>query len=89
MQQIKEFLRNLKEILKTCPDFERALSRLAFYKSGFQDLLILKKGISISLTVKKFFINIKKHCSFPNKLNEILNSINDFLDLNKSLEKAT
>ena len=45
----------LKEILKLCPDFERALSRLAFYKNSFQDLIKLKEGIKTSLRIKKFF----------------------------------
>ena len=78
----------LKEILRICPDFERSLSRLAFYKNSFQDLLTIKKGIKISLKIKKFFKDKKNKIAFPKKLYEILNSFSDFLDLDQTLNVA-
>lgn len=78
----------LKEILRICPDFERAFSRLAFYKNSFQDLLTIKKGIKISLKLKKFFKDKKIQIVFPIKLSEILNSFSEFLDLDKTLDVA-
>ena len=78
----------LKEILKICPDFERAFSRLAFYKNSFQDLLTIKKGIKTSLKIKKFFQDKKYQIAFPMKLSQILNSISEFLELDKILDFA-
>ena len=78
----------LKEILRICPDFERSFSRLAFYKNSFQDLLTIKKGIKISLKIKKFFKDKKNQIAFPRKLYEILNSFSDFLDLDQTLNAA-
>ena len=78
----------LKEILRICPDFERSFSRLAFYKNSFQDLLTIKKGIKISLKIKKFFKDKKNKIAFPKKLYEILNSFSDFLDLDQTLNVA-
>ena len=78
----------LKEILRSCPDFERAFSRLAFYKNSFQDLLTIKKGIKTSLKIKKFFKNKKNQISIPMKLSKILNSFSEFLDLEKTLDAA-
>ena len=78
----------LKEILRICPDFERSFSRLAFYKNSFQDLLTIKKGIKISLKIKKFFKDKKNKIAFPKKLYEILNSFSDFLDLDQTLDVA-
>ena len=78
----------LKEILRICPDFERSFSRLAFYKNSFQDLLTIKKGIKISLKIKKFFKDKKNQIAFPKKLYEILNSFSDFLDLDQTLNVA-
>ncbi|MEE2621645.1 MAG: DNA mismatch repair protein MutS [Pseudomonadota bacterium] len=78
----------LKEILRICPDFERSLSRLAFYKNSFQDLLTIKKGIKISLKIKKFFKDKKNKIALPKKLYEILNSFSDFLDLDQTLNVA-
>ena len=78
----------LKEILRICPDFERSFSRLAFYKNSFQDLLTIKKGIKISLKIKKFFKDKKNQIAFPRKLYEILNSFSDFLDLDQTLNVA-
>ena len=78
----------LKEILRICPDFERSFSRLAFYKNSFQDLLTIKKGIKISLKIKKFFKDKKNKIAFPKKLSEILNSFSDFLDLDQTLNVA-
>ena len=78
----------LKEILRICPDFERSFSRLAFYKNSFQDLLTIKKGIKISLKIKKFFKDKKNKIVFPKKLYEILNSFSDFLDLDQTLDVA-
>ena len=78
----------LQEILKNCPDFERALSRIAYYKISFQDLLKLKKGINISLSVKKFFEEKNKFLTFPTKLIKILSSLNSFKDLGYVLDNA-
>ncbi len=78
----------LKEILRICPDFERSFSRLAFYKNSFQDLLTIKKGIKISLKIKKFFKDKKNQIAFPKKLYEILNSFSDFSDLEQTLSVA-
>ena len=78
----------LKEILRICPDFERSFSRLVFYKNSFQDLLTIKKGIKISLKIKKFFKDKKNKIVFPKKLYEILNSFSDFLDLDQTLNVA-
>ena len=78
----------LKEILRICPDFERSFSRLVFYKNSFQDLLTIKKGIKISLKIKKFFKDKKNKISLPHKLYEILNSFSDFLDLDQTLNVA-
>ena len=78
----------LKEILRICPDFERSFSRLAFYKNSFQDLLTIKKGIKISLKIKKFFKDKKNKIALPKKLYEILNSFSDFLDLDQTLNVA-
>ena len=78
----------LKEILRICPDFERSFSRLAFYKNSFQDLLTIKKGIKISVKIKKFFQDKKNQIVFPRKLYEILNSFSDFLDLDQTLNAA-
>ena len=78
----------LKEILRICPDFERSFSRLAFYKNSFQDLLTIKKGIKISLKIKKFFKDKKNKIAFPKKLYDILNSFSDFLDLDQTLNVA-
>ena len=79
---------DLKEILTICPDFERAFSRLAFYKNSFQDLLTLKRGIKTSLKIKKFFNERKNKHTFPLKLSEILKSFSEFLDLDKILNAA-
>ena len=78
----------LKEILIICPDFERAFSRLAFYKNSFQDLLTIKKGIKTSLKIKKFFKDKKHQIAFPMKLSQTLNSFSEFLDLEKTLDFA-
>ena len=78
----------LKEILKLCPDFERALSRLAFYKNSFQDLITLKEGIKTSLRIKKFFNEKSKNLTYPIKLNEILNSFSDYKKIDNILDNA-
>ncbi len=78
----------LKEILKICPDFERAFSRLAFYKNSFKDLLILKKGIKISLRIKNFFKEKNNKYTFPIKLSRIINLFSEFLDLDDILDIA-
>ena len=78
----------LKEILRICPDFERAFSRLAFYKNSFQDLLNIKKGIKTSLKIKKFFKYKKNQISIPMNLSKILNSFSEFLDLEETLDTA-
>ena len=78
----------LKEILKLCPDFERALSRLAFYKNSFQDLITLKEGIKTSLRIKKFFNEKSINLTYPIKLIEILNSFSDFKKIDNILDNA-
>ena len=78
----------LKEILKLCPDFERALSRLAFYKNSFQDFITLKEGIKTSLRIKKFFNEKSINLTYPIKLIEILNSFSDFKKIDNILDNA-
>ena len=78
----------LKEILKLCPDFERALSRLAFYKNSFQDLIKLKEGIKTSLRIKNFFNENSINLTYPTKLTEILNSFSDFKKIDNILDNA-
>ena len=79
---------DLIEILKLCPDFERALSRIAFYKNSFLDFLIIKKGIKTTRIIKEFFKKIQKNYNLPSKLFEVINSIKECSNLDNILDNA-
>ena len=82
-------LESLRETLLGCPDFERALSRLAFYKKSFQDLLILKRGIRVTNKVKALFINeMRRKKNLPRKLVGIISEIFDFDEVLSFLDKV-
>ena len=86
------FSESLRQVLIGCPDFERALSRLAFHRSSFQDLITVKKGIVITSKVKKLFTNISTQETLPKKLDSMLDNIFNFKDvlifLNQALSES-
>ncbi|MDG2355009.1 MAG: DNA mismatch repair protein MutS [Paracoccaceae bacterium] len=83
-----EFSESLRQVLIGCPDFERALSRLTFHKSSFQDLIIVKKGIVIASKVKKLFTNMSAQETLPKKLDSMLDNIFNFKDVLILLNRA-
>ena len=79
---------SLRKELSNCPDFERALSRVSFYRNIHQDLIKLKKGILVTFKIKNFFSNIDKNVRFPEKLTRLLGKIYDFNDTLKFLNSV-
>ena len=73
--------KSLRGELSACPDFERALSRIAFYRSNYQDLLSLKKGIIVTSKVKSLFVNNDINKFMPIKLTHLVGKIFDFKDM--------
>ena len=71
---------SLRVFLNGCPDFERAFSRLNFYKNNINDFLIIKKGIIVASKVRDQFIRDGKE-HYPRKLKEIIETIYDFDDI--------
>ena len=79
---------SLRKELSNCPDFERALSRVSFYRNIHQELIILKKGILVTFKVKNLFGNIDKNVQLPEKLTLLLGKIYDFKDTLKFLNST-
>lgn len=61
----------VREILRECPDFERALSRLTLNRCGPRDLASVRDGLSVAKEIKT--ILAKKRDLLPQAINSALN----------------
>ena len=82
----RELRNNIRDVLKTCPDLERALSRICLGRGGPRDLLMVRSTLDGILKLREIFLA-------GNTLNEpLLNQISDGLnphdDLRQKLNRA-
>ncbi len=75
----------ISEILKKCPDIERALVRLKFGKVSARDLWCIREGLRRWYEIKNIFSSYK-HIKFDNKIS--LSCLFDFSDILEKLHNS-
>ncbi len=75
---------DLRKILKSCPDIERALTRLSLNRGGPRDLLAIAEGLRVASNVYELLNRSEEYAPFKGDLPEFL--IQD--DFSKTIKNA-
>ena len=91
--QQSELRHAMREILKSTPDMERALSRLCLGRGGPRDMQAIARGLASAYAIKQRFLlqfNSKDALAsgLPEALRQNLNALGDHVALLKELERA-
>jgi DNA mismatch repair protein MutS len=93
LQQVNFFLENpllrkeLRNILRQCPDMERAVSRLSMERGGPRDMLMVVKALEAALQIRTHFANLDLTTA-PEGISGYSKTLQDHAPLREELSRA-
>jgi len=92
-QQHEALRHKIRQLLKRCPDLERALSRLSVGRGGPRDLAAIRDGLTQAADIKNIFQDRKDMpgdalLSLPQEIELILENIGSHRDVIELLQRA-
>lgn len=87
MQKNTGFREKLREVLRHCPDMERALSRLLVGRGGPRDMLNIRSGLEAARTLRGLFYQLQRD-DLPALLLESIHDLGEHSALTEELRKS-